>query len=227
MNPELLIRRTASLVAVPVRAFAQQSAAGRRWINVLRLRAHLDALGWFRSLDERMPVDRDGNSLPWITYPAIAFLAERVRKDMRVFEFGSGNSTRWWAGRVEQVTSCEHDAGWYAQMKDKLPPNVSYNHVPLGPDDAYPSLVARCGIRFHVIVIDGRERVKCAKYAVSALTDDGVIVWDNSDREKYTEGYRLLIDAGFRRIDFFGIAPMSKRFFTTSVFYRSNNCLGI
>jgi len=47
-----------------------------------------------------------------MTYPAIRFLERRLSNSLEVFEFGSGNSTLWWAERVSRIDSCEHDAQW-------------------------------------------------------------------------------------------------------------------
>jgi hypothetical protein len=57
---------------------------------------------------------------PWISFNAIEFLNHIVRKDMRVFEYGSGGSTLFWVSRVGEVVSVEHDLSWYTNMKKKL-----------------------------------------------------------------------------------------------------------
>src|SRR5262245_36157876 len=59
--------------------------------------------GWLRSAVEHRPVDRVGRPMPWITYPAIRLLDERVPSKSRVFEYGGGHSTLWWAERAYEV----------------------------------------------------------------------------------------------------------------------------
>jgi len=174
-----------------------------------------------------MPVDKAGKSLPWFTYPAISFLHRRIRSDMTVLEYGSGNSTLWWSGKVVSVVSYEHDFEWYTKLKEKVPENVSYHHCALEYDGAYSKAVLEYSNQFDVIVIDGRDRVNCAKNSLEALRPDGVIVWDNSDRESYEEGYSFLRQHGFRRVDFEGLGPINAVTWCTSVFYRTSNCLGI
>ena len=44
--------------------------------------------GWFRSVREMVSIGRDGEPLPWITYPAIEFIGSRISSEMKVFEFG-------------------------------------------------------------------------------------------------------------------------------------------
>lgn len=67
---------------------------------------------------------------PWIAFSAIDFLKTIVRKNMTVFEFGSGGSTMFWASRVQQIISVEHDLVWYQRMnaylKDQKISNVEY-----------------------------------------------------------------------------------------------------
>jgi hypothetical protein len=78
-----------------------------------------------------------------------------------------------------------------------------------------------------VIVIDGINRVECERHCVEALQEDGVIVWDNSDRKEYKTGYEYLIEQGFKRLDFEGLGPIVMIPTSTAVFYRPDNCLGL
>lgn len=75
----------------------------------------------------RSPVT-DG--IPWITFPAIDRLNKIIRPDMEVFEYGSGGSTLFWARRVGNITSVEHDRGWFEKMQGLLssgqPGNIRY-----------------------------------------------------------------------------------------------------
>lgn len=73
-------------------------------------RGYLDRMGWFASLDGT-PRDHAGY-VPYITYPAMRQLARIMRPEFRVFEYGSGGSSLWWAAQVREVISVEHDAGW-------------------------------------------------------------------------------------------------------------------
>jgi predicted O-methyltransferase YrrM len=143
---------------------------------------------------------------------------------MKVFEFGSGNSTLWWSDRVDHLVSCEHDRQWYDNLRDKLPQNTRYIHAAL---DSYADEISNYENTFDIVVIDGRRRTECAKRCVPALRDSGVIVWDNSDREKYRTGYDYLLDNGFKRLDFGGMGPINTYEWSTSVFYRDDNCLNI
>lgn len=182
--------------------------------------------GWTRSRREAIPVDANGFPIPWYTYPAIRFLAERVPATTSVFEFGMGYSTLWWSERADRVLACEHDQSWFDRMSSLLPANAGAVIYPVD-DRHYVRAATDAGETFDVIVIDGRRRVECARHSLDCLSPSGVIVWDNSDRDRYDEGYSYLQSNGFRRIDFWGMGPLIVTQWCTSIFYRPNNCLGI
>src|SRR5437588_4831670 len=50
-------------------------------------------------------VDKNGEPIPSYTYPAIDFLFQRNFEDKLILEFGSGQSTLWWASRAKFVIS--------------------------------------------------------------------------------------------------------------------------
>lgn len=183
--------------------------------------------GWMESKLKRMPVDGSGKPIPWLTYPAIHFLQGRLTKEHRIFEFGSGNSTLWLAERSKQVVSIEYDAAYYDLLAPKLKnfPHIEYLQAQPGLD--YYQQLSKRTEKFDVVIIDGRERVLCALHCLEALSEQGVVVFDNSERERYREGLDFLAEKGFKRIDFRGLPPGAVRQSQTTVFYRNNNCLGI
>jgi hypothetical protein len=71
--------------------------------------------------------------LPWLTFPVIEWLEANLAPTMRVFEWGSGGSTVFFAQRVGSVVSVEHDADWYARVRSLL---------------EAPGLIARCDYRY-------------------------------------------------------------------------------
>lgn len=196
----------------------------------LVLLKHAGALknaGWFYSMQHQAAIDYNKNPIPWMTYPAIIFINERVSSDMSIFEYGSGNSTLWWAKRVKKVVSCDHDKNWHDKVKMSAPENVQLFQINLEYGKEYSRKISEYHQEFDIIVIDGRDRVNCVKNALSALKEDGVIIWDNSDRASYAEGYDYLLSNGYKRIDFTGMGAMSVESWSTAIFYKTINCLGI
>jgi hypothetical protein len=189
---------------------------------------HLHKSGWKKSVTRGLPVNGDGNEIPWFTFGAIYFLNDRLQKEHAVFEYGSGHSTIWFSSRVKQIISVEHDETWYEQMKEPFRKyhNIEYLLKDLG-SSGYQKEILNYANAFDLIVLDGRQRVECCLNCLPALKKDGIIIWDNSDRVKYSEGYQFLKENGFRRLDFFGMGPISAHSWCTSVFYREQNCLAI
>ena len=192
------------------------------------VRSALRTDGWLRSVRENSPVDCDGNPLPWLTYPCIDFLTQRLPKDpIDVFEWGSGASTRWWAARGARIASVEHDADWHARSAKSLPASCKVVLRDVN-SDGYIEAIGEFGVRFSVIVIDGEQRNECGRAAVNHLLDDGVIVWDNVERtELYRDGLAFLASRGFHRVDFWGMAPMLPWKTSTAILFRPKNLLGI
>lgn len=196
--------------------------------RLVRPNSCLSMSGWYESFRKKMPCDRLGNALPWYTYAAISFIEPRIFNGMNVFEYGSGNSTIWWANRVGHIVSCEHDEQWHEVMRKDMPECVDYRLRPLseGPN-RYQDEIGKFSAEFDIIIVDGRERVSCAKNSLVALKRDGVVLWDNSDRSRYEEGFSFLHENGFKRLDFSGMGPINAYGWCTSIFYRPDNCLGV
>lgn len=189
--------------------------------------AYLIATGYLHSRALGYPCDMDGSPLPWLNYPVIAFLERRLTPDLTLFEYGSGYSTLFFARRVQRVVSIESDPAWFEIVKQNAVSNVTLIHQELQYDDDYCRLVNRQNERFDIVVIDGRDRIRCTQHAYSALSDRGVVLFDDSDRAQYSDAFAFLAAKGFRRLDFQGLKPLCGNRVQTSIFYRGENCLQI
>jgi hypothetical protein len=188
---------------------------------------YLYDIGWTNSIITGNIVDQLNKPLPWVTYPFIQFIDNKLNKEFEIFEFGSGNSTLYYAGKTCLVNSVEHDRFWYDKIKSSMPPNVSLFYCELEKGGDYCWYAAKTGKGYDIIVVDGRDRVNCCVNSIAALKANGVLILDDSEREKYTAGVNFLTAKGFKKIDFWGTAPTVNYLKCTSLFYRENNCLGI
>ena len=193
----------------------------------LMLKSQLLEDGWFKSFNTKRSIDRAGKPIPWNTYPYIKFIEPRLKKNFEVFEFGSGNSTLWYSGRVQNIISVENDKTWFEMISKKTPSNSEVVYCSLEPAGEYSKEVTRRDKKYHIIIIDGRDRVNCIRHSIPFLTEDGVIVFDNSNLSIYNEGIKLLKEKGFKRIDFIGMSPVTAHSNYTSIFYKPGNCLDI
>ncbi|HEY2580342.1 MAG TPA: FkbM family methyltransferase [Mucilaginibacter sp.] len=190
-------------------------------------KGYLDEVGWFNAFDSRSPVDQNGSPIPWVTYSFIDFIKERLSKNHSVFEFGSGNSTYFYARHARKVVSVEHDKAWYDKIIHSKPENAEMIFCELVRDGEYCRTPAGLNEKFDIIIVDGRDRVNCCIQGINALSANGVIVLDDSERDFYKEGVNFLLDSGFKHLSFSGISPGLFYLKSTSVFYKTNNCLGI
>ena len=184
---------------------------------------YLKSSGWINSLIHNKPVDEYSNPIPWYTYPAIEFIETKINKNFIIFEYGSGQSTFWWADRVKSVYSVEHDPAWYLQLKN-VPQNVRLSLIE--KDKEYANDILKYPDHsFDIIIIDGIIRNKCAKTCVKKLKQNGFIIYDNSDKHENYDGINFLMSSGYKRIDFYGLIPSYTYKNCTSVFFINDEFL--
>jgi len=179
--------------------------------------------GHFKSSMRSAALDKHGNPLPWYTYPAIDFLGTKDFSNKSVLEFGSGQSTLWWAKRAKRVVALESDSEWFAYVRSSLPANAEVFLISkdlTGLDDNLHDN------KFDVIIIDGLDRFKAASRSIGLLQEEGAILVDNSegywggDATKEYPILDLFRGAGFNRVDFYGYAPGVILPHCTSLFFK-------
>lgn len=181
--------------------------------------------GLLRSFREQRPVDRDGRPLPWLNYPAIHLLNERLQPEHVVFEYGAGYSTLYFAARCAAVAAVEHDGAWLEEVRRLAPEHVTLLHRTAGP--GYWNAAAETGRRYDLILVDGLERARCLPNAVEGLSPGGVVLLDDSHREAYRSAVRACLDGGFRALRLVGAKPNHLSEAECVLLYRNGNCLGI
>jgi len=151
-------------------------------------------------------LNQRGEPTPWYTYPALEYLDGIDFRNKVIFEFGSGNSTLYWARVAKKVISVEGDLQWYQKMKMGIPKNVSYVFARNKRD--YLSALSDTKIHFDVIVIDGEFREECYHLALNKMADNGMIIFDNSDRYGAFLKKNQKLHPGIR-VDFYGLGPIN------------------
>lgn len=183
--------------------------------------------GWIESVRRKAPVDAKGNPIPWMTLPFIQFLEPRLKSTMSLFEFGCGNSTKYFEKKIGAVVAVEHDNTWFERIRSEVRPGTEIILCDLNDGDRYVTAAARQERTFDIIVIDGRKRVACMEHSLNAVAPTGVIIFDDTDREEYNAGLRSMREAGWKIVDFWGMAPGLHYKKCTSILYRNDNCLGL
>lgn len=194
----------------------------------LNSQGYLVDKGWWKSFENSSPIDINENPLPWVTYSFIDFIEPRLTRGMTIFEYGSGNSTIYYSSKVKKVFSVEHDQEFYRKLHNKKPKNVELFYCTLEYGGEYSKWSEKTNQKYDLIIVDGRDRVNCLLSSIKSLSESGVIVLDDSERESYSDGVRALKDLGFKSLDFWGISPGFIYYNKcTSVFYRDMNILSI
>jgi len=183
--------------------------------------------GWFKAFQTKTAVDNSGKPIPWVTYPFIDFISERFNSNMNILEFGSGNSTLYYAKKVNSITSVEHNQTWYKKMSNIIPSNVKLIFKELIENGEYSKCANLLEANYNIIIVDGEDRNNCIYNSINALNENGIIVLDDSERKEYNEAVSFLSDKNFKRLDFWGMAPGVLFKKCTSIFYRQDNCLNI
>jgi hypothetical protein len=170
--------------------------------------------GHYESRCRQVPIAADGRPIPWYTYPAVEYFRQLDFSGKTIFEFGSGNSSLFWADRAAHVTSVESDPRWHALVERSRRSNQK---VLLVEDlEQYPSAIDRTDRQYDLIIVDGKRRFACASAALSHLAEDGMLILDNSDW--YPKTATLLRHSGLIQVDFTGLGPVNNYAWTTSLF---------
>jgi predicted O-methyltransferase YrrM len=183
--------------------------------------------------------------LPWLTYDAILWLESHLTKKMVVFEWGSGGSTVYFAQKVKQLISVEHDKKWYEQTKKTLEERLLKNKVKylykppkkigkkgkkvfLSSQPKYSgySFAQYCQIinkfpdsSFDLVLVDDEARNDCLRLAKKKVRQAGYLILDNSDTpECKTEMQKM---KRWPRTDFPGIGPFNSYLWQTTIWQKA------
>ncbi|NEO52709.1 MAG: hypothetical protein F6K54_06225 [Okeania sp. SIO3B5] len=135
---------------------------------------------------------------PMLTPEATNFLENFLKQkpDANVLEFGSGGSTIWMSKLTKKLISIEHDTKWYKKVKDNLQQDATCNPVDLRLlSKPYHTVCDKFPQEFFdLIIVDGRDRMKCLEASIKVLKKGGILMVDDAQREKYKPAYDLLKD---------------------------------
>jgi hypothetical protein len=157
--------------------------------------------------------------LPWLPFEIIDRLDQFLSPSSRVFEYGGGGSTLWFAQRAGEVVTAEHDPDWLEVLRARTaelsnvtilagsPANEYADYVPA--IDAYPDGY------FDVVVIDGRERVRTFERSVPKVKPGGMLMLDDSERRRYRPVFDIASTLNHETVR--GLAPCKSKVAQTTV----------
>lgn len=161
------------------------------------------------------PVDANHEPLPWFTYPAIEYLSQLDLSKKSIFEWGSGNSSLFFAERSKQITSIESNREWYSYVSQHLRSNQK---IIFREEADFVDSIDELSTKFDVIIIDSLWRYECALKAISYLNKGGLIILDNSDWHPKTSAL-LRERSDLIEVDMHGFGPINEYSWTTSLYF--------
>jgi hypothetical protein len=189
----------------------------------LYLVGEIKSNGWLRSFKTKKSEDNAGNPIPWYTYPFVDFLKEKLKKDMSVFEYGCGGSTRWLSERVKNIVAVEDHEDWYQEVSKDVSNNIKIVFQIIENQNLYAQSIQKETEDFDIIIVDGKIRNLCVQNSISKLTENGVLILDDSFREDYKTSFEFMKNNGFKYLNFWGMTPVISTKSCTTVFYKKNN----
>lgn len=186
-------------------------------LNIFKI--FLYQYGFFKSMKLKQSIDANGRPIPWYTYPAKEFLDQFDFSALRVFEFGCGNSSLWWAERVQKVVSVESSLEWRNTVAKSAKPNME---ILLCETKAkYLQSLEELDEIFDIIIIDGLYRYDCIKPTIKKFSGNGLIIVDNADwHPDLLAELRQKLD--LIQVDFAGFGPINNYTWVTTVLISRN-----
>lgn len=122
--------------------------------------------------------------VPMISYRARRVIETFLGPDVRMIEFGSGNSTPWFAARVGYLYSIEDLPDWYEHVQriiKQLGVTNVRHELRQAENYANLSIVEDGSIDF--ALVDGTDREGCIRAVLPKLKAGGCVYLDNSDKD--------------------------------------------
>lgn len=233
--------------------YLYQIYSGRKYIlNIDKLIEIINMFfKWKYYLEQsRNPID---DELPWLTFSSIDQIKSHINHDSRVFEYGAGGSTLFFAKSVTQLVTVENDIKWAKVVNPALIKNENMDDqillvVPeqnqrdtlLNSDEiayisesgSYRGKVFKNYVEvidkfpdnyFNLILIDGRARKSCIVHSIPKLCSNGLLILDNSEREEYIQSVNSSDLVKWKRKDHWGPGPYNDYFWRTTIWTKSLN----
>ncbi|MGB3239644.1 MAG: tetratricopeptide repeat protein [Geitlerinemataceae cyanobacterium] len=137
------------------------------------------------------------------TQQAIDFVENLLKQNpnAKVLEFGSGASTIWLSQHNKNIISIEHDLNWYESVKSVIDREQAESAIDLRllPRPYHLATSEFENETFDLIIVDGRERVRCIEKAIRTLKKGGILILNDAQKDYYQPVHFLLQDWEFTR----------------------------
>jgi len=156
-----------------------------------------------------------------IVEEANRWLHNHLRPDMRVFQYGSDESTVSLGNNVQLIVSVEHSLNRYNNLEISMrnvrnnsiykyiPPEnetrpFPYSHLSYGTTHKdylyynfkeYVNYITKYEDNFfHITIINGFSRASCIMTAANKMKKSGIIILNDSDKYEYQDAIKLFLN---------------------------------
>jgi len=202
------------------------------WLQTLKpiliwhgLRTHaLKQIGWNETRRRKKAVLHE-LPIPWWTYASIQYVDQTVSTKSRILEIGGGNSSLYWMGRGNQLVTLETDPNWIDVLTLDQRFDLEKHQIIHIPKEDLGSISKELNNQlFDVVINDGSgDRASIGEYLATKVNENGILIWDNSERESDDNAIKHLKLNGWDTLEFYGIGPINAYAWKTTILYKSNS----
>lgn len=123
-------------------------------------------------VEDRRTLDSEGRMMPWYTRPCLEWLETIDFNNKKVFEFGCGDSTKWYKSRGAITYGVDDISKWLPKM----------HGYTLADNTADYIRAVDWKTEYDFIIIDGLYRDDCTGAALAHLAKGGYLIADNFEQ---------------------------------------------
>ena len=155
---------------------------------------------------------------PMLSLPFLDWFESYDFNDFDLVEFGSGNSTNYFAEKVKNIISFETNIDYYNNLKPKLLNNVDYRFIEkINLENEIPDIDIN---QKTIVFVDCAANRFLLTKNIFKIGFPNILILDNSDIYKNT--CKFIYNKGYSEIPFWGIRLMETEEACTSVFIKNN-----
>ena len=210
--------------------FAPKHKSPLSWMETVRtiltwhgIRTHvLDQTGWNKTRQTKRAMLHD-EPIPWWTYASVQFIDQVISTSSQILEIGGGNSSLYWMARGNNLVTLETSPVWIKELTLDKRFNIKKHQIVHIPNEDLISISNVLENQlFDVVINDGSgDRAMIGEYLATKVRDNGIFVWDNSEREHDRKAIEHLKLNGWNALEFYGHGPINAYAWKTSILYRA------
>lgn len=177
----------------------------KNWKNIVSgdyIKDRID-INFVYSVIRQIVFERNHPLHPWITPDMVNILKNLLNPNDIGFEFGSGNSTVWFAKNTKYIFSVEHNLEWFETVNMMLKNNklLAKSKLFFVKNDDYVKPILKIKNKsLDYCFVDGIFRDACILESIPKLKSGGILIVDNVDN--YFPKNKLSISVRYKRNNF-------------------------